>query len=212
MPQAFAASTAALYDRTDKCVDKALDALRDFRARLPRKLGISYDEWNVWYAWYREIGILEGLYAAKMLTCLMRNWEACDLRYVCYFQPVNEQAIDVGPFGSRLTSIGEAMRLAKGHVGCVPAEIPHLPSEAFVTDAEDGTRYMTFYNFSIAEPLVFRIPAGGRTKVAIAETLAPDGLEPGCRYERRPGTGKVANDVFELTLAPASLACARLAF
>ena len=65
--------TAALFDRMDKAVDRAFNALRDFRQRLPKEIGISYDEWNIWYAWYHEEGIIEGLYAAKMLNGMMRN-------------------------------------------------------------------------------------------------------------------------------------------
>ena len=202
--------TAALFDRMDKGVDRAFNALRDFRGRLPKKIGISYDEWNIWYAWYHEEGIIEGLYAAKMLNGMMRNWEACGLRYVCYFQPVNEQAINVSPFESHLTSLGEAMRLWKGHVGGVPAETEGLPHDAFVTDAPDGSRYMTFYNFSTTEPRTFRVPTGSRNTIAAAETLVPNGFEAGCRYARRPGAGKVENGFYELTLPPACQACARL--
>ena len=58
--------------------------------------------------WYRKEAIVEGLYAAKMLSQMMRNWEAWGLTCVCYFQPVNEQAITVSPFESHITSLGEA--------------------------------------------------------------------------------------------------------
>ena len=145
-----------------------------------------------------------------MLNGMMRNWEACGLRYVCYFQPVNEQAINVSPFESHLTSLGEAMRLWKGHVGGVPAEIEGLPHDAFVTDAPDGSRYMTFYNFSTTVPRTFRIPTGSRNTIAASEMLVPNGFEAGCRYARRPGAGKVENGFYELTLPPACQACARL--
>ncbi len=203
-------STTELYDRMDKGVDKAIEALRKFRARLPKEIGISYDEWNIWYSWYHEEGILEGLYAAKMLTGMMRNWEAVGLKCVCYFQAVNEQAINVTPFESHLTSLGEAMRLWKGHVGGVPAEIEGLPDDTFVTDAPDGSRYMTFYNFSTKEPRTFRIPTNGRDNVVASEMLLPDGLESGCRFRRMPGTGKVADGFYELTIGPACIACVRL--
>ena len=179
-------------------------------SRLPWEIAISYDEWNLWYTWYRQEAIVEGLYAAKMLNGLMRNWEACGLRYVCYFQAINEQAINVSPFESHITSIGEAMRLWKGHIGGIPAPIADLPGNAFVTDAEDGSRYMTFYNFSTVNPCTFRIPTGGRDRIAAAETLVPDGLESGCRYRRVNGVGKTADGFYELTLPPAAQAGVRL--
>ena len=70
---------ATLYDRTDKGVDAAFGALRDFRRRVPKEIGISYDEWNLWFAWHHEEGIIEGLYTAKMLNRLMRNWQSLEV-------------------------------------------------------------------------------------------------------------------------------------
>ncbi len=204
-------STAKLFDVVSKSAERAEAALTNFRSRLPWNVGISYDEWNIWYMWYRKEAIVEGLYAAKMLTQMMHNWEAWGLKYVCYFQPINEQAITVSPFESHLTSIGEAMRLWKGHVGGVPSVIPDLPENAFATDAPDGSRYVTFYNFSTDKPCTFRIPTDGRGKIVPEETLVPCGLESGCRYARRSGGGKVVNGFYELTLAPACQAAARIA-
>ena len=204
-------STERLFATVSQCVDRAMDSLCAFRSRLPWNIGISYDEWNLWYMWYRKEAIVEGLYAAKMLTGLMRSWEDAGLTYVCYFQPINEQAITVSPFESHLTSIGEAMRLWKGHVGGVPSVIPDLPENAFATDAPDGSRYVTFYNFSTEKPCTFRIPTDGRGKIVAAETLVPNGLESGCRFERRKGVGRIADGFYELTLPPACLASVRLA-
>ena len=202
--------TAGVYADVSRWADESIAALGRFRAALPREIGISYDEWNIWYSWFREEGIVEGLYVAKMLNMMMRNWEALGLKCVCYFQAVNEQAICVNPFESHLTAAGEAMRLWKGHVGGVPTAISDLPDNAFVTDHSDGSRYMTFYNFSVEKPCTFRIPIGGRGKIVAAETLVPNGFEIGCRYARRPGAGKINGDFYELTLPPACQAQARL--
>ncbi len=194
-----------------RAVDGSVARLRNFRAKLPRSIGISYDEWNLWYQWYREEAIVEGLYAAYFLTEMMRNWEACGLAYLCYFQPVNEQAICVGPFESHLTSLGEAMRLMKGHVGGTPVFVRGLAREAFVTDAPDGTRYVTAHNFSISEPKTIRVPLAGRTRIACGETLVPNGLVCGCRYQRRPGAGELRNGELVLVVPPAGQAAVRLA-
>ena len=206
-------STENCFSTVSKYIDKSFDTLCAFRSRLPWNIGISYDEWNIWYMWYRKEAIVEGLYAAKMLTGLMRVWEDVGLKYVCYFQPINEQAITVSPFESHLTSLGEAMRLWKGHVGGTPvmgATSAPLPDNAFVTDHPDGSRYVTFYNFSTVKPCSFRIPVNGRGRIVLSETLVPNGLESGCRYERRDGIGKVAGEFYELTLPPACLAGVRL--
>ena len=201
--------TEAFYAKLSSAVDMAFDNLAKFRKLLPTKIAISYDEWNLWQQWYREEGVADGLYAAKFLGRMMRTWRRDGIGMVCYFQPVNEQAICVSPFESHLTSIGEAMRLAKGHVGGVPAEIEGLPDNAFVTDAADGSRYMTFYNFSASKPCAFRIPTGGRGKILCAETLVPNGLEVGSRYVRRQGAGVVDGGDYVVELGPAEQACVR---
>lgn len=203
-------TTAALYNEVSKCADDAMAALEKFRSRLPSDIGISYDEWNLWYAWYRKEGIVEGLYAAKMLNGLMRNWERAGIEYVCYFQPINEQAICVSPFESHLTSLGEAMRQWKGHVGGVPAALPDLPGDAFVTDGTDGSRYITAYNFSTTETKTIRVPVAGSGTVSWGETLVPNGLDTGCRYERRPFMGGVADGFCTMTLPPASMSACRV--
>jgi alpha-N-arabinofuranosidase len=202
--------TEQLYAKASQQVDVAMNRLKNFRKIVPEKIGISYDEWNIWYTWYHEEGILEGLYAAKMMYSFMRNWEACGLKFVCYFQAINERAINVTPFESHLTSLGEALRLWKGHIGGVPVELASLPDNAFVTEASDGSRYMTFYNFSTKNPCTFRISTDGRNKIVSAEKLVPNGFISGCRYSRCPSDGSVKDGFYELTLQPAEQASVKL--
>ncbi len=204
------ASTDALFRQASNAVDAAFDCLQNFRAILPRQISISYDEWNLWYTWYREEAIVEGLYAAKFLNEMMRAWDRNGVGMVCYFQPVNEQAITVSPFESHLTSLGEAMRLMKGHVGGVPADLHQIPREAFVTDAPDGTRYLTAYNFSTKETKAFALPLGARRNLVASEFLVPNGLVSGCRYQRRPGDARIENGKLVFFLPPASQMSARV--
>lgn len=199
------ARTEAFFGRVNNCADRLLGRLREFRAQLPQKLAISLDEWNLWYPWYRDDGIAEGLFAAKMLHALMREWRALGLAYVCYFQAVNETAIHVDPFDSRLTSVGEAMRLMRGHVGGFPVACPQPNDAVFVTDAADGARYATAYNFSLTEPLEVEFPAGGRTGVLKGECLSPDGFSTGCRYRQAALDVRLQADAIRLTVPPAAL-------
>ena len=96
---------------------------RDVRARLDavtpagKEVGISFDEWNVWYSWYRTPGVAEGIYAGGMLHSLCRTAAEAGVTIGCYFEPVNEGAIVVEPFASRLTPVGQAFSLFKGHSG-----------------------------------------------------------------------------------------------
>ena len=200
--------TAELYRRFEEGADRFWRSLRSFRSLVPRNIAFSVDEWNVWYPWYRDDGIAEGLYAAKMLHNFLREWEALDIAYVCYFQAVNELAISVGPFDSRLTSIGEAMRLLKDHVGGRPVG-SGLPDELFVTEGEGGARLATFYNFDTRASRTVRVPAGACTRAVAGELLVPNGLETGCRWSSRPLSPKFDNGCFVVELPPASVGSLR---
>lgn len=200
----------ALFAGAVRCAASRLKRLGDFRATLPRNISISYDEWNIWYSWYREEGTVQGIYAARMLTGLLKGWKEYGLKCVCYFQPVNEGAIEVGPFESHLTSIGEAMRLMKGHVGGEPCEAAAMPEEGFATDAPDGTRYITLFNPSSRNSAVFRLPAGGRNAIAGGELLVANGFMPGVRYAAKPVSATIEGGMCVVAVPPASLAAVRL--
>ena len=204
------ARTAAFFTRVDDCANRLLGALRRFRGTLPSTLSISLDEWNLWYPWYREDGIAEGLFTAKMLHALMREWRMLGLEYVCYFQAVNETAIRVEPFASHLTSVGEAMRLMRGHVNGIPVEVPTPCDALFITDATDGSRYATGYNFSPTAPLAVEIPAGGRPQVLRGECLVPTGLSTGCHYRHDTLSVPIQAEALHLEIPPASLIAIRL--
>lgn len=203
--------TAVLYAQVSGFAAQALGRLRRFRRLLPSGIGISCDEWNLWDAWCREPGVVEGLYVAATLEMFVRHWEELDLRYACYYQPVNEKAIEVDPFGSRLTSAGEAMRLWSRHAGRVSAEIPGIARGAFASDGDDGSRYVTLFNDSPTEKRLFRVPTGGRDTIAASEMLVPSGLGSGSRYGRGPADAVVSGGFCEVRLPPASQVAVRLA-
>ncbi len=100
----------------------------DQRKPRNRRIGIAYDEWNVWYAWDRRPTIVDGIYAAGTLHMLFRNAQALDLSIGAYFQPVNEGAIvtDAGPNKDQceLTPVGQVMAMLKVHHGGRLIELP----------------------------------------------------------------------------------------
>ncbi len=199
----------AYYAKASDNADSLFAKLRWFRDLTPREISISVDEWNLWYPWYRDDGISEGLFVAKSLHRFMREWKELGISCVCYFQAVNENAIRVGPFSSRLTSIGEAMRLMKGHVGGIPVALADQPVEVFVTDAKDGSRLATFFNFSTSASRTFRVPVGPSRPRCDGEVLVPSGLEIGYRYSRQPLQVVRDGDDIVVTLPPACMAAAR---
>jgi alpha-L-arabinofuranosidase len=100
-----------------------LDGLIQLRAKIDahvpvgRKIGISFDEWNVWYAWYRIPDVVEGIHNASMLNVLCREANRLDISIGCFFEPVNEGAILVDPDKAYLSAGGKVFPLFKAHTG-----------------------------------------------------------------------------------------------
>ena len=90
-------------------------SLVDAHAPAGKPIGISFDEWNVWYAWYRPVGVAEGVYTASMLHHFCRNSRDLGITFGAFFEPVNEGAIWVRPGSAGLTAMGQAFRALKAH-------------------------------------------------------------------------------------------------
>jgi alpha-N-arabinofuranosidase len=111
------------FERIATAPRKTLEDLREVRARLQKYspggkfVGISFDEWNVWHAWFRVPGVVEGVHAAAMLTMLCREARGLGVTIGAYFEPVNEGAILVEPGSARLTPAGQVFRLFRAHQG-----------------------------------------------------------------------------------------------
>jgi alpha-N-arabinofuranosidase len=101
--------------------DSWLKSLKNLRAVLDscggdiKKIGISFDEWNAFFAWYHKPCIIEGMFTALMLEMICREYDRLNMPICMYFQPVNEGAILVYPFDSELTANGQVFRLMKEH-------------------------------------------------------------------------------------------------
>jgi len=96
---------------------KQIRAWLDSHAPGGRPIGISFDEWNVWYAWFRLPGVVEGIHAAAMLNMFCREARKVGMTLGAYFQPVNEGAILVERDGCKLTSAGQVLRIFRPHHG-----------------------------------------------------------------------------------------------
>lgn len=93
------------------------EKMRESLDATGKRLHISFDEWNQWYAWYRPSCVSEGIYTARMLHYLLNCSNEMDIPVACYFQPVGEGAIVIDPSGSRLTANGQMFALMKAHQG-----------------------------------------------------------------------------------------------
>jgi len=111
------------FERIATAPRKTLEDLRQVRERLQKyapkgkSVGISFDEWNVWHAWFRVPGVVEGIHAASMLTMLCREARGLGVTIGAYFEPVNEGAILVEPGSAELTPAGQVFRLFRAHQG-----------------------------------------------------------------------------------------------
>jgi len=92
------------------CLRQRLDA-----QQMEKFAQISFDEWNVWDAWFRTPSPGEGLFTGIMLNNVIRFSALCGIPICCYFQPINEGAIAVNPSGVRLTNAGIVFELYKRH-------------------------------------------------------------------------------------------------
>lgn len=101
---------AAVFDQV-----RHVRELVDAHVPGDKRIGISFDEWNVWYAWYRTVGVAEGMYTASMLHNFCRNARALGITMGAFFEPVNEGAIVVAPEAAELTAMGQVFRLLKIH-------------------------------------------------------------------------------------------------
>ncbi len=85
------------------------ETLMALRAVTPEGMHISYDEWNLWAAWFRRSCSLEGMFAAQMLHTMLHAGSAMDAPIMCYFQPVGEGAVDVFPDRAELSADGHCI-------------------------------------------------------------------------------------------------------
>ena len=147
---------------------------------LPDSFSTSFDEWNVWYSWYREVGVGEGLFAARVLHWLLGSAREQGIDCACYFQPVNEGAISVLPRSSHLTAIGQVMRLISRHARGTACGWDARPEEVFATKHDDGSLLITAYNDSVESAKTIELPMPG-TPVEL-ELYTPSGLLPGSNF------------------------------
>jgi alpha-N-arabinofuranosidase len=202
----------AEYTELMDCPAKMMEDLEELRAkfaeRLPsdRPIGLAFDEWNVWYAWYRAPGVVEGLYTAGMLDAFCRSAASCDMSIGCYFEPVNEGAILVDPAGARLTPAGQAFVLFRHHHGNRAVETVPLrgpgPIAITVSRPEPDTQHPTTNTLVVT--LVNRSPdTDCRVKLVFADDEQPevvDGIRlvgddclPGSILREEPQSGATLN-------------------
>ncbi|MBR3715112.1 MAG: helix-turn-helix domain-containing protein [Clostridia bacterium] len=116
---------------------------------------ISFDEWNVWYGWYRPSCVLDGIFTAMMMNMIIEEANQSGVGIACQFEAVNESAIKVTPYEASLTATGQAFALMKEHINgkllyvsdCVTvSKREELTTITFVNPSYDENKRFLFKN------------------------------------------------------------------
>ena len=183
-----ACKPAAIFEQV-----RRIRELMEIHAPDGAQVGISFDEWNVWYAWYRSVGVAEGAYAATMLHFFCREAQKLGIVYGAFFEPVNEGAILVNPDGARLTAMGQVFALLKAHQNNQLVElVPQDPDAALdaVASLDEDTKevVVTLVNRSPDEgqEAAVDLEGGGAIEKVDGILLSSSDFLPGSRFSQAP--------------------------
>ncbi len=210
-------NTLRSYEQIAGAPLRNLEMVKGLRAALnaagpARPIAISFDEWNVWYAWYRKPGVAEGIYTARMLNMFCRETYAQNMPVCCYFEPVNEGALLVHPWETALTANGQVFSAFRAHHTGLGVEVDcdTLPvSDAAASlDTKTNTLHVTLVNADAREEREFCValrPAAQAKQVSCALWQGA-GLLPGTRFGKKDLPVRVSGGELFLTLPQHSLA------
>ena len=181
-------------------------AMRDCLGRNGGEdLGISFDEWNVWYAWYRPSCAGEGIFTAKVMHMFLAGSNALHMPVCCYFQPIGEGAVLVGPDSARLTANGQIFALMTAHKGArlCETDVPEDDGLVFAS-VKDGRVTVTIVNDSFDETREYRLIGVGRPEKAAL--LSAEDVMPYSYFEESSLPVVREGDASVVTLPPHSAA------
>ncbi len=200
------------YERVTGAPAGWLNGLRKSRAFLDsqnediKKIAISFDEWNVFYAWFHDPCVIEGVFTALTLEMICKEYKALNMPVCMYFQPVNEGAIMIHPLTSELTANGQVFALMKKHRGGTLVDIRSSDADLHCLGSVDkGKRFtVTLINKSYDKPIPF-IPGKGLKKIQNAALLDGSGsIFHGSKFVQTDGL-KAKNAAGEFVIPPRSI-------
>lgn len=174
-----------------------------------KDLHISFDEWNLWYSWYRPSCVLEGIYAALAMHFYINASAQLDIPIVCYFQPIGEGAILISPGSSRLTANGQVFAMMKAHQDGSVCEISGNDDCSTAATLKDGVLTITLINSAYDTDREFRFAIKG--KVMAARLLSSDDVAPHSFFTESGLEVKTGKKDFKTVLPPHSAAIVKLA-
>lgn len=179
-----------------------------------KKIGISFDEWNIWHKWLTRphdfewhVGPADGAFLAAQFNMFCRDAASLNLKMGALFQPVNEGAIVVSPFAAELTAMGQVFSLYRPHHGgrLLPTPAPKAadPLDICATLAPDGRKvHVTVVNRDPRPcPLILKLSRGTARKLTTT-ILSVKELQPDIPFEflRDREQNKVGDTAGEINL------------
>jgi alpha-N-arabinofuranosidase len=173
-----------------------------------RAMGISYDEWNMWYSWNNVPVVVDGIYAAGFINRLCREAKNLGISLCAYFEPVNEGCIVVEPTTSHLTPMGHTFTLLKAHKGNRLLKVAGPEGEgdldATASLSPSGKRmFVSVVNRNHRDARDMKLTlAGGKTPKSVKVTsLEPNrDKEPSALFVKKTSKLSVSGDSIALTV------------
>lgn len=184
-------------------------AMRTSLDKTGKKMHISFDEWNQWYAWYRPSCVSEGIFTARMLHFFLTDSNALDIPIVCYFQPVGEGAIIITPTSSRLSANGQMFALMKEHQDGRLCKVAENDDYSTVATIKDGVLTITLINAEYDKEREFSFDIKG--KLLDAKLYYSEDVTPYSYFEESALQVAASRKNISTTLPPHSVAIIRMA-
>ena len=188
-----ARSHAEKIEQMRKCLDRF----------SPESL-ISFDEWNLWYAWFRPSCVAEGIFTAKMLNMIINDSNRYRMPLATFFQPINEGAIDVTPEGARLTADGQMFAAAREHHGGRRCRIDGADEFTVAATVKNGAVTVTVVNDSFDKERSFVLSDLSGKAQGVVYTSKE--VSPHTFFEEKPLEIVSDKNGFSLSLPPHSVA------
>ena len=189
------------YKTCISSVKIAQNKIRNMRELLGNKaIKISFDEWNVWYGWYRPSCVMDGIFTVMMMHMIIKEAQKSGIGFACQFEAVNESAIKVTPSTAVLSATGQALAIVKPHAG----GLLRYADDCVIATEKEGKATITLVNHLYDEPKTFWIACD--KDIALAKLYEGKSLLPNHSFEVKELSVCLCNGRYEIELPPHSIA------
>ena len=202
-------SIKRIYGEAWEAAQKNREHLKLLRKHLPDSIRISYDEWNLWAAWFRRTCTVEGMFTARMIHMLLENCDRLLAPVVCYFQPVGEGAVDVYPDRAVLSANGQVFSLLCAHRDSQRCRVDGAGEEEAFASLKENVMSVSLINPDFDRERTYCIDHCGQ--VLSAKALAASDLLPGSRFDEMDLQPEATEETLCVTLPPRSIGLVRIA-